>query len=191
MVCINKTVLPTAESEQTQAESFSEYFLHKIATIRDMLKDYAQYCPTGCCQGHLAQFEPVAEVEVRKTIMGLTTKTCELDELPTKYLKLCLDECIGIITRIMNVSLQEGLFIKQWKTAVVRPQLKKKGLELLHSNYRPVSNLNFLSKVLEKLALNQFNNHCAKFHLYPDYQSAYRKHYSCETALIKVLDDIL
>ena len=104
---------------------------------------------------------------------------------------LCLDECIGIITRIMNVSLQEGLFIKQWKTAVVRPLLKKKGLELLHSNYRPVSNLNFLSKVLEKLALNQFKDHCAKFHLYLDYQSAYRKHYSCETALIKVLDDIL
>ena len=105
--------MPTAESEQTQAESFADYFLHKIASIRDMLKDYAQYCPTGCCQGHLAQFEPVAEVEVRKTIIRLTTKTCELDKLPTKYLKLCLDECIGIITRIMNVSLHEGRTVYQ------------------------------------------------------------------------------
>ena len=80
---------------------------------------------------------------------------------------------------------------QQWKTSVVRPLLKKAGLDLVNSHYYPVSNLNFLSKVLEKLTLIQFNDHCTKCQLYPDYKSAYHKYRSCETALIKVMDDIL
>ena len=52
-------------------------------------------------------------------------------------------------------------------------------------------NLNFLSKVLEKVALQQFNEHCRTFNLLPDHQSAYRQYCSCETALIKIVNDIL
>ena len=58
-------------------------------------------------------------------------------------------------------------------------------------NYRSVSNLSFLSKILEKCALLQFNNHCIVNNLLPDYQSAYREHFSCETALVKLVDDML
>ena len=188
---VKQNPLPPSTSEQSQAESFADFFLQKIVNIRESLKDYAPYCPSGECVGRLSQFHPVTEEDVRKVIASLPTKTCETDEIPTKYLKQTLDECIGIITTIMNVSLREGLFVDSWKTAVVRPLLKKAGLELTNSNYRPVSNLNFLSKVLEKLALNQFNNHCDKYHLYPDYQSAYRQHFSCETALLKIMNDIL
>ena len=183
--------LPQATSELALADDFANYFLHKIVNIRNSLKDYAKYCPFGECQGNLSRFQPVTEDEVRKTILTLSTKTCELDEIPTKYLKQCIDQCITLITEIMNVSLREGLFVSTWKTAIVRPLLKKKGLDLVNSNYRPVSNLNFLSKVLEKLALAQFNDHCAKYDLYPDYHSAYRQHYSCETALLKMVNDIL
>ena len=81
--------------------------------------------------------------------------------------------------------------VPQWKSAIDRPLLKKSGLELILKNYRPVSNLNFLSKLLEKVALEQFLGHCETHELFPSYQSAYRKHYSCETALIKLTADIL
>jgi len=67
--------------------------------------------------------------------------------------------------------------------------IKKLGLDLTYSNYRPVSNLNFLSKVLEKAALLQFFEHTN--HLLPEYQSAYRANHSCETALVKLMDDLL
>ena len=87
--------MPIAESEQTQAELYADYFPQEIASIRDMLKDYAQYCPTGFCEDHLAQFEPVNELEVRKTIMRFATITFELDKLLTRYLNLCLDECLN------------------------------------------------------------------------------------------------
>ena len=91
----------------------------------------------------------------------------------------------------MNTSLKEGMFASDWKTALVRPLLKKVGLKLIHSNYRPDSKLPFLSKCLEQCTLTQFNDHCRKCNLMPDYQFAYRENYNCETALIKIVDDIL
>ena len=58
---------------------------------------------------------------------------------------------------------------------VIKPLLKKKGLPLELKNYRPVSNLSFLSKILEKAAMNQINEHIESNKLLPAYQSAYRK----------------
>ena len=58
-------------------------------------------------------------------------------------------------------------------------------------NYRPVSNLSFLSKVLEKVVVNQLNTHINSSNTSNQYQSAYRKFHSTETALLKVHRDIL
>ena len=76
-------------------------------------------------------------------------------------------------------------------TAVVRPLPKRLGLQLILSNYRPVSNLTFVSKIIECCMLLQLSQHCDNYDLQPDYQSAYREHYSCETAVLKVSNDIL
>ena len=89
------------------------------------------------------------------------------------------------------MSLTEGRFADEWKVAVIRPLLKKPGMEHICGNYQPVSNLPLLSKVVEKAALKQFIKHCDESSLLPYYQSAYRKNYSCETALVKLFDDIL
>ena len=82
-------------------------------------------------------------------------------------------------------------FAENGKTAVVRPLLKKLGLALIFPNYRPVSNLTFISKVIEWCMLLQISQHCKDYKLQPDYQSTYREHYSCETAILKVSNDIL
>ena len=95
------------------------------------------------------------------------------------------------ITRIVNLSLTEGIFSDNWKTAIVRPLLKQLGVELKHNKYRPISNLSFISKVVEKCALDQPNAHGDSNNLMPSYQSAYRKHFSTETALLKICNDIL
>ena len=58
-------------------------------------------------------------------------------------------------------------------------------------NYRPVSNLSFLSHLVEKCVLIQFNKHCADNTHLPDYQSAYRANYSCKTALVIKVYNIL
>ena len=102
-----------------------------------------------------------------------------------------MDTVIVPITSIVNVSLENGIFASKWKTAIVHPILKKVGLDLILSNFRQVSNLSFISNVAEKVVLTQFNKHCSIHRLIPDYQSAYRANYSCETALAKIVNDIL
>ena len=174
--------MPSKTSEQEQADLFANYFHQKIVNIREALSQYDEYSPSGVCNPHLSVFHAVTENDLRKVIKTLATKSCELDEIPTKILKSCLEECLGIVIKIVNASLDQGRFVSTWKTAIVRPLLKKPGLELAESNYRPASNLNFLSKVLEKVALQQFNEHCRTFNLLPDHQSAYRQYYSCETS---------
>ena len=83
------------------------------------------------------------------------------------------------------MSLTNGEFCKSWKVAVVKPLLKKPGLDLISKNYRPISNLPFISKLVEKCMLKQLIEHCENHKLLPDFQSAYRKKYSIETSLIK------
>ena len=74
----------------------------------------------------------------------------------------------------------------------MRPLLKKPGLDSSDlKNYRPVSNLPLLSKVLERLVLKQLLSHLAQNDLNEMFQSAYRKHHSTETAILRVCNDFL
>ena len=139
----------------------------------------------------LNRFTPLTEQQVSKVITSLKSKSCKLDAIPTVILKKMLPKVITLITKIVNISLGDGLFRREWKTAVVRLLLKKVGLELIFPNFSLVSNLTFISKVIERCMLLQVSHHCEEYHLQPDYQSAYREHYSCETAILKVSNDIL
>ena len=139
----------------------------------------------------LRWFAPLTEKQVSDVITCLKSKSCELDTIPTSIFKLMQPKVTPLITKIVNQSLGDGCFCREWRTAVVRPLLKKLGLALIFANYRPVSNLTFISKVIEWCILLQISQHCEDYKLQPDYQSAYREHYSCETAILKISNDIL
>ena len=121
----------------------------------------------------------------------MKTKSCELDVLPTHILQEMLEDLLPTIIKIINISLTKSIFINKWKNALVRPLLKKAGMELMLKSYHPVSNLSFLSKLVERAALDQMNNHCEQHKIILDYQSADRVNYSCETALVKLVNDVL
>ena len=77
------------------------------------------------------------------------------------------------------------------KTALIRPLLKKTGLDSdILKNYCPVSNLTFISKVIKKVVSGRLNEHLIKHSMFDPLQSAYRDKHSTETALIKVQNDI-
>ena len=59
------------------------------------------------------------------------------------------------------------------------------------TNYRPVSNLSFISKILEKVVASRLNSHINSLHTSNDFQSTYRKFHSTESALLKIHNDIL
>ena len=136
------------------------FFQGKILQIRKRFQDIPTYSAEPTEVPKLIRFAPMIESEVLKFITSLKSKSCELDIIPTNILKLIMPTIIPIITKIVNVSLGEGQFIRQWKTVVVRPLLKKLGLELINPNLRPVSNLSFLSKVIEWCLLLQLSQHC-------------------------------
>ena len=98
--------------------------------------------------------------------------------IPTDKLKEIQHAGINTITKIVNISLTNGEFCNQWKTAIIKPLIKKLGLELINKNYRPVSNLCFLSKHVEKCMLDQLMDDCNSNDLLPDFQLAYCQNYS-------------
>ena len=85
----------------------------------------------------------------------MKTKTCELDPLPASLLSQCQDVLIPAYTENINKSFIECSFSGKWKTAIVQPLLKKPGSDRVMKNSRPVSNLSFVSKLVEKAALNR------------------------------------
>ena len=174
------------------AEDFADYFYNKILNIRKLFDNINPIeIKESVNVPRFRKLSVLSEEDVKKLILKMKTKTCELDVLPTAVLKQIIDKCLPSITKIVNLSLSVCIFSGNWKMAIVRPLLKKLGLELIESNYRPVSNLLFISKLVEKAALGQFIDHCNTYNLLPDYQSAYREGYSCETSIVKFMNDIL
>ena len=103
-----------------------------------------------------------------------------------------MDSLVPVITRFVNTSLLDGIVSDQLKTSCVAPILKKPKLDHEElKNYRPISNLKFLSKLLERIAASQILSHFVENDLYAKAQSADRSGYSVETALLRVTNDIL
>ena len=105
--------------------------------------------------------------------------------------KACSSELVPLITTIINASLTKSVVPPDFKRAVIRPLLKKSTLDKEGlQNYRPVSNLPFASKLVEKVVARQMNDHVDGNTLRDKMQSAYRSGHSTETALLRIKNDI-
>ena len=171
------SALPSCSSDLLLANQFSEYFLHKVSNIRAMfeqvLQEQANADKEQVCVASMSEFENISQDGIRRVIARAPTKSCTLDPMPTSLLKNSLDVVLPTITDIINTSLITGVFPSTIKSAVVIPLLKKPTLDLTFNNFRPISNLSFLSKLVERVVANQLTIYMNQHDLGEPLQSAY------------------
>ncbi len=93
--------------------------------------------------------------------------------MPTWRISDCINEVLPLLTKIVNVSF--GEMLKELKLAIIKPLLKKLGLDMVKENYRPASNLTFLGKLIERIVALRIADHLEANNLLDIFQSAYRK----------------
>ena len=147
-----------------------------------------EFTHTECVLG---SFEGCSRQTVEKIIRNSASKSCDLDPAPTFLIKEFLGELLPFLTRMCNASIRQGHLPVSQKEAIVTPILKKSDLDPSDvKNYRPISNLPFMSKVVEKVVLGQLSVHLSVNDLFPKFQSGFRRGHSTESALLRVMSDI-
>ncbi|KAE8285585.1 hypothetical protein D5F01_LYC15250 [Larimichthys crocea] len=123
----------------------------------------------------LSTFQLPEPSEISDLITKSKSSTCQLDPLPTTLVKSCLPSLLPIISAIINSSLSTGTVPPPFKVAAVTPILKKPGSDPSDfNNLRPISNLPFISKILEKIVASQLHSHLSHNSLYEHFQSGFR-----------------
>jgi len=194
--------LPQYTDAQTLAQTFNNYFVSKITNIRSVLAGLERnlgdmHYPAANSSlnppaSKLLQFRPTNAAEITEVISNSSKATCLLDPIPTSLLRQVLPAVAPVISDVVNEVLRTGLFPSDLKSAIILPLLKKRGSD--HdtlSNFRPVSNLPFISKVIEKVVSSRLLEHMNDNNLFDPMQSAYRAGHSTETALLRVHNDIV
>ena len=141
---------------------------------------------------NLSNFDSTTLTEIRNIIFSSLKRENELDLIPTFLLKLYFNELDPTIINIINVSLSEGIFPSSFKQAIVHPLLKKLSLpddDL--NNFRPISNLNFISKILGEVVASSIHSNLLSNSLSSSFQSAYRLFHSTEATLLSIHNDLI
>ena len=195
-------VLPVTDDDLKTANEFSTYFNCKVSNIREDIASELSECddsiginPCSSCIFNgtsLSSFHLLTVDDLKTLLNSMNDKFCHLDPIPTWLLLECFYELDTILLHIINKSLSTGKFPTALKNAVVKPSIKEfSGDRDSLKNYRPVSNLAFVSKLIEKSVSLQLDEHLLLNNLYCKNQSGYRKFHSCETSNIHMYDTIL
>lgn len=173
---------------------FEKFFIQEIDVIRSKLDstdssmNQSHHSIRSGIREHsyagrlFTNFEPIPSERIKELVLNAPNKTCDNDPIPTKVFKDCINELLPTISNMVSVSLGSSHFPDIWKEGSVRSKLKKVNLDLIKKNCRPVRNLAFLSKITEKAVALQISDHMSSTQMLPEFQSAYHKSHSTETA---------
>lgn len=135
------------------------------------------------------KFKQVPEEEIIKVIKSIKTNACGVDKISSYFLKLAINQLAKPLTNIVNSSFKDRMFPSRWKMALVKP-LPKINTPINPSDFRPISLLPAVSKIMEKIAAKQMVDYLKKKNLLDTHQSAYKSNHSTLTALLNITDDI-
>jgi hypothetical protein len=140
----------------------------------------------------LLEFPQVSHSDVIEMVKLCPTKSCSLDPIPTSLLKTVIDALAVPISSLYNLSVSTGVFPSKLKIGHISPDIKKPDLcPRLFNNFRPITNVAFSSKCLERLVSLTLLHHLSSNNLFVPVQSAYRVNHSTKKALLRVYNDLL
>ena len=202
---VKEKIFPSCESANVVSEKMSSFYVDRIDNIRKEIMITTSSTSSTNTKRIIFQsqnkqnldfttfkkFNEIDIIKLKPLLLSMKNKHCQLDQLPTTLVKQCFTSLAPIIVHIINTSFRENSVPNKLKHALVTPIVKDKNGNIDDfKNYRPVSNLPFISKVLEKVAYCQINHHIESNKMHSKFQSAYRAYHSCETAMIKIVNDI-
>jgi hypothetical protein len=196
---LNKTLgrsrvcsLPDNVPSDELSSRFNDFFLLKVRDLRLSLLQTSVTTNLSHCEtsyhvvSKLEDFSPASHLEVKKIVIQSKKTYCDLDPMPSCLFSKHLQLMLPLLTMMVNLSLHIGM-PSCYKMAYVKPLLKKRGLEKnALDNYRPVSNVSFFSKVVERVVARRLNDHLVANGFLDDRQHAYKVSHSCETALLTI-----
>ncbi|KAI2660342.1 RNA-directed DNA polymerase from mobile element jockey [Labeo rohita] len=165
----------------------------KMVSVRVIIaSDSRMEWKRSAVQCVLENFETVTLMDLKKAVHELKATICPLDAVPARIMKEAIDIVGPCLVSFINSCLSLGTVPTALKHAIVRPLLKKPNLDpSILSNFRPISHLPFLSKLMEKLVVSQLQSHLQLHAIADKFQSGFRSRHSTESALLRVHNDIL
>ena len=188
------------------ASEFNKFFMDKVKAVQTYIETEKKNYQFNTCDTsanlssnvvnenlvqYLSEFKPCDLEELREIVYGSIKTTHGIDPLPSNTMSKCIDILLPHLLDMVNISLMTGS-VDGAKFSFVRPLLKKIDLVLsMFPSYRPISNLSFISKLVEKVVAKRLNEHMTIYNLHTESQHGYKSGHSTETLLIKFLNDVL
>ena len=180
-------------------DNFNTFFTNKTNDIRSKFQDIhnpqlkATYESNNTNESFqlLSELAPTTVEEIKSIIHDTDLKTPSVDPLPQSVFSEDIEYWLPFICDLVNCSLSSGS-IDGAKLAHLTPLIKGQSLDPSDlKNYRPISNLSFIGKLIERVVLKRLNDHLSRNNLNIPFQSAYKKHHNTETLLIRIVNDLL
>ena len=133
-------------------------------------------------------FSHITADDIIKSVSRSGSEAVRVDNIPVSFIKMTLPYTLPIVLHLFDPSLQQSYFPSTWKQSIIRPIPKI--ASLVPNDYRPISLLCSLSKVLERVVHRQISGYLKMNGLLDPYQPGFRTHHSTQTALLKVFETI-
>ena len=131
----------------------------------------------------------ISQEAVISVIKSLKNSAPGYDDIPTSVMKKCINDYIAPLTYLVNMSIKQGIFPDELKIAKVFPIFKSNDEQYI-TNYRPISVLNFFSKIFEKIVANRIIDFLDQNDVFYDHQYGFRKCHSTNHAIITLVEKV-